>query len=68
MTDFETVKNLSLWMVETIGKNKDTVLDPELGADWDWVAAEVWRAYPGIFNEFIINDAIDFLLDCAETE
>lgn len=68
MDDFENIKRLSLWMVEVIGKNKEQVLDLELGADWDWVASEVWRAYPGIFNEFVINDAIDFLLDCAETE
>jgi hypothetical protein len=68
MTDFETVKPLSFWMIEQIGKNKTLVLDPENGADWNWIAAEIWRAYPGIFNEFTINAAIDFLLDCAETE
>jgi hypothetical protein len=67
MNNFDTVSRLSLWMVETIGKNKEQVLDPENGADWNWVAAEVWHSYPGIFNEFTINDAIDFLLDCAET-
>jgi hypothetical protein len=33
---------------------------------WDWVAAEVWNAYSGIFNEFVINDAIDFIMEAAE--
>lgn len=68
MQNFENVNRLALWMVEHIGKNKDTVLDPAQGANWDWLASEVWRAYPGIFNEFTINDAIDFLCEAAEMD
>jgi hypothetical protein len=34
--------------------------------DWDWVAAETWRAYPVIFNEFTINESLDFLLESAK--
>ncbi len=66
MNDFVTVTKLAHWMVETIGKNKEQALDPELGCDWDWLAAEVWHGYTGVFNEFIINDAIDFLMEAAE--
>lgn len=68
MQNFENVHRLALWMVELIGKNKTKVLNPEFGADWDWVASEVWRTYPGIFNEFTINDAIDFLCEAAEMD
>lgn len=68
MHKFEDVKDLAIWMVKAIGQNKAKVLDPDDGADWDWVAAEAWSTYPGILNEFLINDAIDFLLEVAETE
>lgn len=66
MNDFDTVKNLALWIVECIGKNQKQVFDCEGEVDWDWIAAEVWRAYPGIFNEFIINEAIEFIWEAAE--
>lgn len=66
MDNFENVKQLVLWIVKVIGKNKDTVIDPVKGADWNWIAAEVWRTYPGIFNEFTINQAIDFIHEAAE--
>jgi hypothetical protein len=66
MDSFEHTYSLAVWMIEQIGKHKEVVIDPVRGADWDWVAAETWRAYPGIFNEYIINDSIDFLLESAE--
>ena len=59
------VLNLALFMIGEIGKNKDNLIT-ENGADWDAVAALVWEKYTGVFNEFIINDAIDFLLESAE--
>lgn len=62
----ETVNALAIWMIEVIAKNRKVALVPGLGADWDWVAAEVWASYPGIVNEFIINDAIDFIVEAAE--
>ena len=68
MDDFANVHRLALWMIDLIGRNKATVINSEHGADWDWVASEVWRAYPGIFNEFTINDAIDFICEAAETD
>jgi len=67
MNDFEAVRDLAMFMVEVIGKNKQEALTGD-GADWDWVASEVWRTYPGILNEFLINDAIDFLYEAAETD
>jgi hypothetical protein len=66
MNDFKNIRALSLWMVERIGQNKNIVIHPVYGADWDWVAAETWRAYPGIFNEFTINDSIDLLMQAAK--
>lgn len=66
MDNFENTLSLSHWMIELIGKHKDVVIHPVRGADWDWVAAETWRAYPGVFNEFTINNAIDLLLEAAE--
>lgn len=67
MNSFENMQALAHWMITHIGKHKDVALDPVLGADWDWVAAETWRAYPGIFNEFTINQSIDFLMQAAES-
>jgi hypothetical protein len=67
MNDFEDVSAVALFMVNVIGKNKSQVLT-ENGANWDWVASEVWRTYPGILNEFLINDAIDFLFEAAEID
>jgi hypothetical protein len=66
MCKLEDVKNLSFWMVETIAKNQSRAIDPDLGCDWDWVAAEVWAFYPGIVNEFLINEAIDLIIEAAE--
>lgn len=64
--DIEQVKQLSFWIIERIARNRSTVIDPELGCDWDWIAGEVWDFYPGILNEFLINDAIDLILEAAE--
>lgn len=64
----QNVYRLTVWMVEHIGKNKDRMVDPENGVDWDWVASDVWNCYPGIFNEFVINDAIDLILEAASIE
>jgi hypothetical protein len=64
--DIEEIKNLSCWMIERIALNRNTVIDEELGCDWNWVAGEVWDFYPGIVNEFAINEAIDFIVEAAE--
>jgi hypothetical protein len=63
--NLEEVKSLSFWMIERIARNRNTIIDAELGCDWDWVAGEVWEFYPGIVNEFMINDAIDLILEAA---
>jgi hypothetical protein len=62
----EETKNLGCWMIERIARNRETVIDTELGCDWDWVAGEVWDFYPGIVNEFVINDAIDLIMEAAK--
>ena len=62
------VNELAMWMIECIGTNKKLALRSRQGADWDWVASETWRTFPGILDEFLINDAIDWLLDAAEAE
>lgn len=56
---------LAHFMIEIIGKNKDSVIT-ENGADWDFVSSQVWERYTGFFHEFMINDAIDFILEAAE--
>jgi hypothetical protein len=56
---------LAHFMIEIIGKNKDKVITDD-GADWDFVAAEVWQRYTGFFHEFMINESIDFILEAAE--
>lgn len=66
VSEFDNVKDLSFWMVERIARNRDKVVDPEYGCNWNWVAGEVWDYYPGIVNEFLINDAIDFILEALE--
>lgn len=68
MQNFENVHRLALWMVEHIGKNKEVIFASGQRDNWDWIASEVWRAYPGIFNEFTINDSIDFLCEAAEMD
>jgi|TARA_R110000851_G_C12890408_1_gene547058 hypothetical protein len=65
MNDFEDISAVALFMVKIISKNASHALT-ENGTDWDWVASEVWHTYPGILNEFLINDAIDFLFEAAE--
>jgi hypothetical protein len=64
--NLEEVKQLSFWIVERIARNRSKVIDPELGCDWDWIAGEVWDFYPGIVNEFLINDAIDLIIEAAK--
>jgi hypothetical protein len=66
ISDINKVKDLSFWMIDCIVKNKDIAIDPELGCDWDWVAAEVWNSYPGIVNEFMLNEAIDLIEEASE--
>jgi hypothetical protein len=63
--NLEEVKSLSFWMIERIARNREIVIDTDLGCDWNWVASEVWGCYPGIVNEFMINDAIDLILEAA---
>ena len=65
MSDMEDIKNLSIWMIKTVCNQPAMVKE---GVDWDWVAAEAWHSYPGILNEFLINDAIDFIFEAAEYE
>lgn len=64
--NIDEVKQLCFWMIERIAKNHSQVVDEEKGCNWDWVASEVWNYYPGIVNEFMINDAIDLILEAAE--
>lgn len=61
------LKNLSAWMVVEIFKNKTKYIQNGY-VNWDIVAAEVWNAYTGVFNEFIINDAIDIILEAASLD
>ena len=61
----QDVNKLALFMVDIIGKNKSIAIT-ENGADWDYVASMVWERYTGFFHEFMINDAIDFLMEAAE--
>ena len=65
MSDFENVHRLAVWIINTIGKNQAHYMKDRTVV-WDWVAAEVWNSYDGIFNEFVINDAIDFIMEAAE--
>jgi hypothetical protein len=67
MSNFNEVSAVSLFMISLIGVNKRKVLT-KAGADWNWVASEVWRTYPGVLNEFLINDAIDFIFELAEID
>jgi len=66
MHNIKEIEILSCWMIERIAKNRKTVIDSELGCDWDWVAGETWDFYPGIVDEFLINEAIDLILEAAE--
>jgi hypothetical protein len=66
MHDIETIKELSIWMINTYVRNKDKAMNEHGYCDWDWMAAEVWATYPGIVNEFLINEAIDLILEAAE--
>ena len=36
------------------------------GPNWDYVCADLWAEYPGVLNEFLINDAIDMLYEFTE--
>lgn len=65
--DLEDIKNVAIFMIETIAKNKHKTASQN-ETDWEWVAAQVWNSYPGILNEFLINDAIDFLHYATEDE
>lgn len=64
--NLEDVKQLCYWMIDRIARNRDKAVDADLGCDWDWVAGEIWDFYPGIVNEFMINDAIDLIVEAAE--
>lgn len=61
----QDVVKLAHFMIEIIAKNKSSVITSD-GADWDFVAAKVWESYTGYFHEFMINDAIDFIVEAAE--
>lgn len=64
--DIEEVNQLCFWMIERIAANRETAIDEGNGCDWNWVAGEVWHYYPGIVNEFLINDAIDLIMEAAK--
>jgi hypothetical protein len=65
MHDIEVVKDLCHWMIETVARNRPVAIKDGY-CDWDWVAGEVWASYPGIVNEFLINEAIDLIIEAAE--
>lgn len=64
-TDYTNLVKLCSWMIDRIVKNKEEIVD-ENGPDWDWIAGEVWDFYPGVVNEFMINEAIDLILEAAD--
>lgn len=68
MKSIEETKKLAIWVVDLIGTHKAQVLTAEKGADWDWIASRIWATYPGIVNEFMINDAIDFIVEAADSQ
>jgi hypothetical protein len=65
MDEFREMVDLSKWIVKLIGTNKSIAFTNDKVVDWNWIASEIWNAYPGILNEFLINDCIDFLMDTA---
>lgn len=60
MANSENTKLPTMWIAEVISKTKDTVIDPNKEAVWDW-PAEVWCTYLDIFNEFTINEAAEIV-------
>jgi hypothetical protein len=63
---YNSSQKLAFWIIEQVAQRKDYYTkDGELC--WDWIAADIWDNYPGHFNEFVINEAIEFIWEAAES-
>ena len=66
MKDYEALGELAKFMVEAIATNPENIgVD---GVNWDFVSSDVYLDYAGEFNDEMINDAIDLIIEAAETE
>lgn len=66
MHSINDIEKMSLWIVDYVAKNRSSCIDQCGEWNWDHIASVVWKIYPGKTNEFIINDAIDLIIDAYE--
>jgi hypothetical protein len=66
MKDYEALGELAKFMVEAIAMNPEN--RNENGVNWDFVSSDVYLDYAGEFNDEMIEDAIDLIIEAAETE
>lgn len=63
MTDFDMTLEVAKAMIPLAARAENRTAD---GPNWDYVCADLWAEYPGVLNEFLINDAIDLLYEFTE--
>jgi hypothetical protein len=66
MKNYEQIGELAKFMIEAIALNPEN--RDENGVNWDFVSSDVYLDYAGEFNDEMIEDAIDLILEAAEME
>jgi hypothetical protein len=64
MTNYEQLTELACFMIEQIAtrpENRD-----ENGVNWNFVSADVHIDYTGVFDDDMIEEAIDLIYEAAE--
>lgn len=64
--NYEEIGNLAVFMLEAIKANPEN--KGADGVNWDFVSADVYMDYKGPFNDMMIEDAIDLIIEAAETK
>ena len=64
MTNYAELTELACFMIKAIAENPENKT-PD-GVNWDFVSADVYMDYTGVFNDDMIEEAIDLIYEAAE--
>ena len=67
MIDYNKVSPLAQFMIKSIATNPEN-RNEDGTVDWNFVSSDVYLEYNGDFDDEMIDDAIDLILEAAASE
>lgn len=64
MKNYEQIGELAKFMIGAIASDPNNI--GEDGVNWDFVSSDVYLDYDGAFDDEMIEDAINLILEAAE--